>query len=108
MNVRLANITIQGNQIGNSTLHINSTQMITSDTCGNITLCPPDANLTVYVETLNKLPGSIVPPPTVAPSTPTDPNGDGLYEDVNGDMIYNYFDVIDFADYLLWITDLSI
>jgi len=105
LNVRLANFTIKGNQIGNSTLHINSTQMITSDTCGNITLCPPDFNLTVFVETLNKLPGSSVPPPTIAPSTPTDPNGDGLYEDVNGDMVYNYFDVIDFADYLLWVTN---
>ena len=104
-NVRLANFTIQGNQKGNSTLHINSTQMMTSDTCGAITLCPTDANLTVYVETLNKIPGSIVPPPTVAPSTPTDPNGDGLYEDINGDMIYNYFDVIDFADWLFWIAD---
>ena len=83
LNVRLANITIHGNQIGNSTLHINSTNMLTDDFGNNITLCPPDTNLTVYVERLQPLPGSIVPPP--APMIPTDPNGDGLYEDVNGD-----------------------
>ncbi len=102
LNVRLANITIHGNQIGNSTLHINSTNLMTDDFGHNITLCPPDTNLTVYVERLQPLPGSIVPP---APFIPTDPNGDGLYEDVNGDHVYNYYDVIDFFTYLWWVTD---
>ncbi len=102
LDVRLANITIHGNQIGNSTLHINSTNMMTDDAGHNITLCPPDTNLTVYVERLQPLPGSIVPP---APFIPTDPNGDGLYEDVNGDHIYNYYDVIDFFTYLWWVTN---
>ena len=103
LNVRLANITIHGNQIGNSTLHINSSNLLTDDFGVNITLCPPDTNLTVYVERLQPLPGSIVPPP--APMIPTDPNGDGLYEDVNGDHLYNYYDVIDFFTYLWWITN---
>ncbi len=103
LNVRLANITIHGNQIGNSTLHINSSNMLTDDFGVNITLCPPDTNLTVYVERLQPLPGSIVPPP--APMIPTDPNGDGLYEDVNGDHLYNYYDVIDFFTYLWWVTN---
>jgi PKD repeat protein len=103
LNVRLANITIHGNQIGNSTLHINSTNMMTDDYGVNITLCPSDANLTVYVERLQPLPASILPPP--CPAIPTDPNGDGLYEDVNGDHVYNYYDVIDFFTYLWWITD---
>ena len=103
LNVRLANITLHANQIGNSTLHICARNMLTDDDGHNMTLCPEDANLTIYVERLQPLPGSIVPPP--APMIPTDPNGDGLYEDVNGDHVYNYYDVIDFFTYLWWITD---
>ena len=34
--------------------------MLTDDFGNNITLCPPDTNLTVYVERLQPLPGSIV------------------------------------------------
>ena len=33
--------------------------------------------------------------PVVGDSPPTDPNGDGLYEDVNGDGEVNYADVVD-------------
>jgi len=103
LDVRLANITLHGNQIGNSTLHINNTWMLTDAAGVNFSMNPPDYNLTVYVEKLQQLPGSIALPP--APSTPKDPNGDGLYEDVNGDGQVNYNDVIDFATYLWWITN---
>ena len=102
-NVRLANFTIMGNQLGNSTLHINSTNMMTNAFGFSMSLCPPDYNLTVYVERLQPIPGTLVP--FKLPDTPTDPNGDGLYEDVNGDHVVDMFDVIDFANYLWWITN---
>ena len=104
-NVRLANITVMGNQIGNSTLHINSTNMMTNGDAQNMSLCPPDYNLTVYVERLQPLPGISSEPPHNMMQTPIDPNGDGLYEDVNGDGVVNVYDVIDFATKLYWITD---
>jgi PKD repeat protein len=102
-NVRLANFTIMGNQLGNSTLHINSTNMMTNAFGFNMSLCPPDYNLTVYVERLQPIPGTITP--YKLPETPQDPNGDGLYEDVNGVNGVNMLDVIDFANYLWWITN---
>ena len=36
---------------------------------------------------------------------PLDPNGDGLYEDVNGDGFVNFQDVIDYFKYMEWIAD---
>jgi glucose/arabinose dehydrogenase len=38
-------------------------------------------------------------PPIVGDSPPTDPNDDGLYEDVNGDGEVNYDDVVDLFDH---------
>ncbi|WP_231188423.1 plastocyanin/azurin family copper-binding protein [Haladaptatus sp. DYF46] len=37
-------------------------------------------------------------PPVVGDSSPTDPNGDGNYEDLNGDGEANYADVVDLFD----------
>ncbi|WP_231188784.1 ThuA domain-containing protein [Haladaptatus sp. DYF46] len=38
------------------------------------------------------------PPAVVGDSKPTDPDGDGLYEDVNGDGEANYDDIVDLFD----------
>jgi PKD repeat protein len=104
--VRLANITIHGNQIGNSTLHINNTWGLTDAGGDPLSLLPPDYNLTVYVEKLQTIPYSVVTiyKPWI-PQTPKDLNGDGLYEDVNGDTQPDFDDVRDFARNLYWISN---
>jgi parallel beta-helix repeat protein len=45
--------------------------------------------------TITSLPGQSLPP--------TDPDGDGLYEDLNGDGAYSFDDVVSFFDHVDWI-----
>lgn len=104
VDVQLANLTIQGNSRGNSTLHICSKNLLTDDMGNNINLTPPDYNLTVYVERLQPI-NNTMEPGVTAPGVPKDPNGDGLYEDVNGNNGYNFYDVLDFFNNLRWITN---
>jgi len=38
------------------------------------------------------------------PNLPTDPDGDGLYEDINGNGILDYDDVVAFYQNMAWVA----
>ena len=77
--------------------------MVSNNIGTNFTSQMISVNMSTWVGPLQPLPRSMVQSP--APLIPKDLNGDGLYEDVNGDGIVNIFDIIDFATNLYWITD---
>ncbi|GAH73945.1 unnamed protein product, partial [marine sediment metagenome] len=47
---------------------------------------------------------SVIPLPGYT-NPPTDPDGDGLYEDLNGNGRKDFNDVVEFFKYMEWIED---
>ena len=91
-NVSLACFTITGDGSGSSPdgsqaiLHIKNVSSLEDKDFNDMNLAPADANLTVTLHYLYPLPNYT--------HVPNDLDGDGLYEDVNGDGVANFADVI--------------
>jgi len=105
-NVLLANITLMGIQQNCTYINVTNYTRLQDDSATNMTLVPttqPFYVLHVCVHNLNPIPMSVSPNWTPG-MTPRDPNGDGLYEDINGDGKVDFYDVIDFFINLEWMA----
>ncbi|MEI6293619.1 MAG: SBBP repeat-containing protein [Methanomicrobiales archaeon] len=105
--VLLANITLKGMSAGCTVINISSVNSLENDLLQNMTV--HDYNLTVCVMDILPIPESKRIPPRT-PTTPLDPNHDGLYEDINGDSVDgggapDFYDVIDFFWNLEWMQN---
>ncbi len=88
LNVSLGCFQIKGKQPGESVLILKN-YSLQDYGYNSITLDPRYANVTIVVKDL-------YPIPVTNTNYPKDLDGDNLYEDVNGDGVANYGDVIDF------------
>jgi PKD repeat protein len=91
-NVLLGTITVKGKQAGTSDINIVSTAIDNDN--GSI------VNPVVNKGMISVTPMKPYPPYTVPP---TDPNHDGLYEDINGNGRLDFDDVVAYYDYMDWI-----
>ena len=93
-NITLATITLRGDKQGISDILITVTKM--DDDNGN----PIDPNtVSGKVEVIG-----VVPFPGCE-NPPTDPDNDGLYEDINGNGRKGFNDVVVFFNYLKWVEE---
>ena len=91
-NVELVTLRIKGKSIGRTKLVITSYSIDDDD--GN----PIAVNTTecrIFVVPLPPLPGCCDPP--------TDPDGDGIYEDLNGNVKIDFDDVVKYFKYVEWM-----
>jgi parallel beta-helix repeat protein len=94
-NVTLATLTVRGDTGGTSRILISVASM--DDDIGN-EINPDTAMSIVEVN-------AVVPFPCGSCNAPYDPDGDGLFEDVNGNGRKDFNDVVLFFNYLEWIPD---
>ena len=93
-NITLATITLRGDKQGESDILITVTKM--DDDNGN----PIDPNtVSGKIEVIG-----VVPFPGCE-NPPTDPDRDGLYEDINGNGRKDFNDVVVFFNYLEWVEE---
>jgi len=90
-NVTLATITVKPNFVANGSLNI-SVNRLDDDNGYPIDVVIENATITVF-EAL----------PSYNP--PTDPDGDGLYEDINGNGLVDFDDVAEFFQHFEWIEE---
>ncbi|MGC9445239.1 MAG: hypothetical protein ACP5E9_09995 [Candidatus Methanospirareceae archaeon] len=93
-NVILAQLTIRGDAEGDCTINAAVTQMDPDGPGGPINPSIDSGLLTVF---------SIVPLPGYD-NPPTDPDGDGLYEDLNANGRLDFDDVVQFFNFMEWIA----
>ncbi len=93
-NVLLAKIAIRGKTPGKTDLLINAEKM---DDDKGIMMDPETMITQIEVEPDIALPDTDLPP--------TDPDNDGLYEDLNGNGIIDFSDVTLFFEYMEWIAE---
>jgi PKD repeat protein len=98
-NVSLGCFQIKGNQSGESLLILKN-YTLQDYGYNNITLDPRYRNVTIVVKDLKPIPANNT-------NLPKDPDGDNLYEDVNGDGLRNYGDVIDFFQNFFYIQSVE-
>ena len=92
-NVLLANITVKALNAGTTFINLSITRL-DDDNGQQITVQMQNSTLTVlYV--LPPLPGN--------QNSPTDPDGDGVFEDLNGNGLIDFDDVVQFFQYFEWI-----
>jgi PKD repeat protein len=92
-NVLLGKLTIRGDAEGECTINAVITQMDPDGAGDPINASVDPGQLTVL--SVAPLPGFDIPP--------TDPDGDGLYEDLNGNGGLDFNDVVQLFKYLEWI-----
>jgi PKD repeat protein len=92
-NVLLGKLTIRGDAEGECTINAVITQMDPDGAGDPINASVDPGQLTVL--SVAPLPGFDIPP--------TDPDGDGLYEDLNGNGGLDLNDVVQLFKYLEWI-----
>ncbi len=88
-NVTLATITVKPNFIANGSIHV-SVNRLDDDNGYHIDVVTQNASIIVF-------------PPLPNYSSPTDPDGDGLYEDINGNGLIDFDDVVEFFQHFEWI-----
>jgi len=93
-NVTLATLKIRGDQKGKSSIQVHITTI--DDDSGN------PINVTVIHGEIEVI--ELIPFPGFT-NPPTDPDGDGLYEDINGNNRKDFNDVVIFFKYLEWVKD---
>ena len=93
-NVILANVTFRGDNQGYVKITTTIGQM--DDDSGTV-INPQTLDSYIEVNALRKFPDMI--------AFPGDPDGDGLYEDINGNGRKDFNDVVLLFDYLEWILD---
>ncbi len=93
-NVLLATLTIRGDAPGKANLLISVSGM---DDDNGTQINPATVASQVEVS-------AVVPFPCEVCKMPTDPDGDGLYEDINGNGRKDFNDVVVFFNYLEWVT----
>ena len=93
-NVTLTTITVQGNTQGNTTIGLSNVSM--DDDRGD-QISPTIVNGSLNVNQLKPFPGQT--------KTPTDPDHDGLYEDINGNGRLDFNDIVIFFQNLDWVKD---
>jgi len=93
-NVTLATITVQGNTQGNTTIGLSNVSM--DDDHGD-QITPMIVNGSLNVNQLKPFPGQT--------KTPTDPDHDGLYDDINGNGRFDFSDIVVFFQNLDWVRD---
>ena len=93
-NVILANVTFRGDNQGYVKITTTIGQM--DDDSGTV-INPQTLDSYIEVNALRKFPDMIV--------FPGDPDGDGLYEDINGNGRKDFNDVVLLFDHLEWILD---
>jgi tripartite motif-containing protein 71 len=92
----LGKLTIHTKQTGTTTLRI--TQYLLNDDSGNqVLVATSSAAITVDNKLVRPLQGDI--------NQPEDTDHDGLYEDLNGNGVFDYNDVVLFFSQIDWITD---
>ena len=89
----LAEITFMGSARGRSDLILGIGQI---DADGGDMIIPVILGGSLTVFPLDPFPGY--------PNLPTDPDGDGLYEDINGNGILDYDDVVAFYQNMAWVA----
>ncbi len=94
MNITLATLTIRGDKPGTSNICTAVKKM--NDDNGN-SINPNTIPGTIVVTSVTPLPDHINPP--------TDPDGDGLYEDINGNGMIDFDDIVQFFKYMEWIEN---
>ena len=90
-NVTLATITVKPNFVANGSLNI-SINRLDDDNGYPIDVVIENVTITVF-EAL----------PSYNP--PTDPDKDGLYEDINGNGLVDFDDVVEFFQHFEWIEE---
>jgi PKD repeat protein len=93
-NVLLATLTIRGDAPGKANLLISVSGM---DDDNGAQINPATVASQVEVS-------AFVPFPCEVCKVPTDPDGDGLYEDINGNGRKDFNDVVVFFNYLEWVV----
>ena len=93
-NITLGTLTIRGDNEGTSDVTITVTKMDDDD--GN-PINPNKISGQIEVIGVVPLPGYTIPP--------TDPDGDGLFEDINGNGSLDFNDVVVFFKNLEWVED---
>lgn len=88
-NVTLATITVKPNSVGKGSLNI-LINRLDDDNGYPIDVTVENATITVF----EALPSH---------NPPTDPDGDGLYEDINGNGLVDFDDVVEFFQHFEWI-----
>jgi PKD repeat protein len=91
--VVLATITTRGDQLGSTAITVTATAM-DDDNGSRIATSSTDGTLTV-IQAVPQLPGY---------PAPTDPDGDGFYEDLNGNGRIDFNDVVIFFNAIEWIS----
>jgi len=95
VDITLVTLAIEGDAEGTTPITVTVTQI---DGDGGYSIQPSAVHPgNVIVTTVIPLPGYTEPP--------TDPDGDGLYEDLNGNGVKDLNDVVLFLKYILWIRD---
>jgi PKD repeat protein len=89
----LAEITFKGSARGSTDLVLGIGQI---DADGGDMIIPVILGGSLTVFPLDPFPGY--------PNLPTDPDGDGLYEDINGNGILDYDDVVAFYQNMAWVA----
>jgi len=100
-NVTLCTVTVRGDTEGTTTLSIRDDSVIEDREGGIYTFAAVPATLTVGAEAILPFPK---PDGTTYP-VPTDPNGDGLYEDVDGNGRIGFNDVVVYYTNLQFVAD---
>ena len=90
----LGTLTLRGDDKGTSDISITVTKMDADD---GYPINPDTTSGTMEVTDVVPLPGYSYPP--------TDPDQDGLYEDLNGNGMIDFDDVVLYFEYLEWIED---
>lgn len=93
MNVYLGFVTVEGLLPGTTNITLQITQM-DSDSGWDITTIVLPATIETYMPIL---PGCT--------ASPTDLNGDGVYEDINGNGRMDFADIVKFYENMNWITN---
>ncbi|UYZ39565.1 MAG: PKD domain-containing protein [Candidatus Methanospirare jalkutatii] len=93
-NITLATITLRGDKQGESDILITVTKM---DDDNENPIDPNTVSGKIEVIEVVPFPGCENPP--------TDPDGDGLYEDINGNGRKDFNDVVVFFNYLEWVEE---
>jgi PKD repeat protein len=93
--VRLGTLTIRGDQTGQTSLDIAVTRL--DDDAGTPISCSVVPGQIRVVPLVLALPGQT--------ALPTDPDGDDIYEDMNGNGRIDFNDVVLFFNHMEWIED---